>query len=77
MPASSSIALSRATIAFFSASARLPTAMTVVLTICIAIGMHATRMTTTVESASSTSSPDCFTFQKMTVQHRHESVKST
>mmetsp|Transcript_9108 Transcript_9108/g.31244 ORF Transcript_9108/g.31244 Transcript_9108/m.31244 type:complete len:273 (+) Transcript_9108:1254-2072(+) len=58
MPLSSSIALSRARIAFFSASDRPPTAMTVVDTICMAMGMQAMRMTTVVPSALRGLSPD-------------------
>mmetsp|Transcript_7964 Transcript_7964/g.24488 ORF Transcript_7964/g.24488 Transcript_7964/m.24488 type:complete len:265 (-) Transcript_7964:812-1606(-) len=58
MPASSSIAESRARMAFFSASVRPPTAITVVETICIAMGIAETRMTTTVLSDSRRSSPE-------------------
>ena len=58
MPASSSMAESRAKIAFFSARDRPPTAMTVVDTICMAMGMQATKITTTVDSDSRKSRPE-------------------
>ena len=58
MPASSSMADRRARMAFFSARSRPPTAMTVVDTTCMAMGMHAMRMTMVVLSASKAVSPD-------------------
>ena len=52
IPASCSIEASRATIAFFSASMREPSAIVAVHTTCIAIGIDATSSTTPNETAS-------------------------
>ena len=57
MPASSSIAARRATIAFFATSCRLPIAIVVVVTTSIASGMEATSSTTTKPIALAPGSP--------------------
>mmetsp|Transcript_33175 Transcript_33175/g.80583 ORF Transcript_33175/g.80583 Transcript_33175/m.80583 type:complete len:385 (+) Transcript_33175:1844-2998(+) len=56
IPASSSIADSRATMAFFEARRDAPTAIVTVATTCMAIGIEAMRRTTAVPMLSRTSS---------------------